>query len=90
MSREQFEVEYAARGLSCSPGVKESYWGMWTAAQEALLAAHGPVTMLEIIPVDEYAVIPAVSWEQLNARKTVVADESYSKGWKDCMEIAKK
>lgn len=47
---------------------KPKHWETWKAAQDALLAAHGPVTMLEM---------PS-------------ADESYSKGWSDCMEIAKK
>ena len=46
MSRDQFDRYYDEAGLCCLAGVKEKHWQTWLKAQEVLLSAHGPVTML--------------------------------------------
>ena len=59
--REQFERYYADKQLPCLSSVKERHWQTWMEAQAALLAAHGPVTMMYFNEVgQQVAVMPGV------------------------------
>ena len=51
MSRKQFEEFYESVGGCLLSTVKELHWRTWMAAQDALLSAHGPVTMLTMAEV---------------------------------------
>ena len=57
MSRKQFEEFYESVGGCLLSQVKELHWRTWLAAQDALLSAHGPVTMLTM---DNVAIMPSV------------------------------
>lgn len=46
--REQFDAYYESVGGCLLSTVKELHWRTWLAAQESLLAAHGPAVMIEI------------------------------------------
>lgn len=57
MSRKQFEEFYESVGGCLLSTVKELHWRTWLAAQDALLSAHGPVTMLTM---DNIVIMPSV------------------------------